>query len=292
MRKFIVSILLFSLLLTAAAEVFLSVSGLASDVIDRKLNEAGILVYQPGAAGNRTRGMRAEVNAAYHINRQGWNSSIDYDQVDENTIAIVGDSYIAGFWNDVDSTVGACLQRMVANVQPGIEVHSYGHPGSNFYDYENLTVYLRTLGYQNIYLYVGAKDFSDKKPSFTNQTQPDKRTGIRYWYRKSALLRYLNVNLGIKESLTSRKNQRKDNNAALALGREKTLARLHAFPGEDVVIVYQENFFTGLKTRQQLLKVVHHLQPIDHGFNRHWNVNGNKNAARTIFEHWESKSNH
>lgn len=291
MRKFILHLLLFGVLMICAAEIFLQLSGLASDVMDRELTEDQILVFQPDKSGYRTRGMRAEINAHYHINAQGWNSTLDYDQVDSTSIAIVGDSYIAGFWNDVDSTVAACLQQLISEVNTGVEVHSYGHPGANFYDYENLTPILRDKGYRYIYIYMGAKDFNGKKPSFTGQTKPDVRTGIRYWYRKSALLRYLNVNFGIKEILASKKSKRKQHHQAVEEGKTRALARLNAFSDKTVVFFYEDDFFDEVNIFQPLLKISHVLQPIDHGFNKHWNVNGNKNAATTIFQHWLNNQN-
>lgn len=284
MRRFVVQLLLFGAMLVVSAELFLQVSGLASDVMDRELSTDQILVFQPGASGYRTRGMRAEVHAPYQINAQGWNSRIDYDQVDSTTVAVVGDSYIAGFWNTVDSTVAACLQYQINELAPNVEVHSYGHPGANFHDYENLTTYLRNRGYQYIYIYLGPKDFNAKKPAFTNRKKADKRTGIRYWYRKSALLKYINVNLGLQELLVAKTNRRAAGKKAIASGRAKALERLEAFPDQEVVFFYQDEFFDTLAAPNQLLKVVHTLQPIDHGFNRHWNTNGNKNAALTILD--------
>ena len=289
MRRFLVTLGIFGLLFIVFAELFLQFSGLASDVMDRVLTEDQILVFQPGSEGYRTRGMRAEVNAHYHINQQGWNSSFDYEQIDSQTIAIVGDSYIAGFWNDVDSTVASLLQRKISGAYPEVQVHSYGHPGANFLDYQNLSLILSDKGYRHIYVFINPKDFSAKKPSFTAVKKHKGRTGIRYWYRKSALLKYLNVNFGLQERLVTRRNSgKKKNKSAQQKGYQKAIAALEAFTFENVVFFYEDPFFDTLDLPNDLVKIEHTRQPMDHGFNGHWNVNGNKNAAESIYQYWKT----
>ena len=288
MRRFIVTLGTFGLIFIVFAEIFLRISGLASDVMDRVINKDQVLVFQPGADGYRTRGMRAEVNAHYHINEQGWNSTLDYKKIDSLTIAIVGDSYIAGFWNDVDSSAAAILQHIINKDYPKVEVHSYGHPGANFIDYKNLVAILKQKGYQYIYIYINAKDFSAKIPSFTRKMKYEGRTGIRYWYRKSALLKYLNVNLGIKQMLKLKGNNKEKNQKAQKKGYEKASEPLKSFSQPRVTFFYEDLFFDTLKTNNDLIKIQHTQKPKDHGFNGHWNVNGNRNAAKSIYHHWKN----
>lgn len=293
MQKFILQLLIFGVVLLVVGEVFLRWSGLASDVVARQLNADKMLVFTPNASGYCTRGMRAEVQPPYHINAQGWNSRTDYNRIDSNTIAVVGDSFVAGFWNDVDSTVAACLQGLLRDVSPSIEVHSYGHPGANLRDYENLVPYLKNKGYRHLYVYIDAKDFSDEPPYFTHKTTGDDRGSIHSWLIRSALYRYVNVNLDVSALLTARSTKRARHNLAVKEGKEVAIRRLNAFPDEglDVVFFYQDAFFEDIKTPSTLLRVTHTLQPIDHGFNRHWNTNGNRNAAMTLFEFEIEKSN-
>lgn len=290
MAKLIKHLLLFGILLLLVFEVFLRLTGLASEVMDLKLNEAGMVVYQPYSEGYRTRGMRAEVNAHFHINGQGWNSSFDFDQIDSSTIAIIGDSFIAGFWNDVDSTVAACLQHMIRTSGEEVQVHNYGHAGSNFIDFENLANHLLTQGYQHIYIYLGKKDFQPKKPSYTNQKRLVKRTGIRYWYPKFAVTRYLNVNAGIGEYFRPQK-QKVNEKKEKAL-QQSAVQRIDALAKDPAIVFFFDDvFFDEIQPKKMLLKIAHKRKPIDHGFNRHWNVNGNKNAAETIYDHWTKKRN-
>jgi hypothetical protein len=286
MTRFLINLSVFGLLFIGFAELFLRVTGLASDVMDRVLSEDKILIFQPGANGYRTGGMRAEINAYYHINKQGWNSSYDYDQVDSQTVAIIGDSYIASFSNDVDSNVAAILQSFIRQDYPSIEVHSYGHPGANFSDYENLVPILAQKGYQHFYVYINPKDFSAKKPSFTGKNKHRGRTGIRYWYRKSALLRYLNVNLGIQNMIGPKNGNKEQNQEKLNKGYQKAIDRLKAFDMPAINFFYEDSFFDTLQIANDLIKIEHTRQPVDHGFNGHWNVNGNKNAAESIYHHW------
>ncbi len=293
MQKFLLQLLVFGIVLLVVGEVFLRWSGLASDVVLRQLTADKVLVFTPNASGFCTRGMRAEVKPPYHINAQGWNSRTDYNRIDSNTIAVVGDSFVAGFWNDVDSTVAACLQGLMREAIPNIQVHSYGHPGANFRDYENLIPILKKKGYRHIYIYIDAKDFSEAPPYFTNKTTGDNNGGTNGWLRESALYRYVNVNLDVNALLTARSTKRARHNLAVKEGKEVAIRRLDAFPdeGADVVFFYQDAFFEDIQTSKALLRVTHTLQPIDHGFNRHWNTNGNRNAATTLFK-YEIAKNH
>lgn len=293
MQKFLLQLFVFGVVLLVVGEVFLRWSGLASDVVMRQLTVDKMLVFTPNASGFCTRGMRAEVKPLYHINAQGWNSRIDYDQIDSTTIAVVGDSFVAGFWNDVDSTVAACLQGLLREGRPHVEVHSYGHPGANLRDYENLMPFLKKKGYRHFYIYIDAKDFSDEPPYFTNKTKGDDNGGVNGWLRQSALYRYVNVNLDVNALLTARSTKRARHNLAVREGKDMAIRRLDAFPDEgvDVVFFYQDDFFDDVQTSKALLRVTHTLQPINHGFNRHWNTNGNRNAAMSLFEYERAKSN-
>lgn len=286
MRKLLVNGFLFSVILVVSFEVFLRMTGLASDVMDRTLTAEKILVFEPGSEGYRTRGMRAEVNARYHINAQGWNSTKDYDEVREGAIAIVGDSYIAGFWNDVDSTVASLLELKIKASQeffPPSQVHSYGHPGANMHDYRNLIPYLQAKGYSKIYIYVNAKDFLAKKPSFTNISDFKGRQGVQYWYRKSALLKYLNVNLGIQNLVSDSKPGNNSDNLDNKVQEKADIIRnaVRSISSKEIHFFYDDPFFDTLDL--SMIKVLHKHQPHDHGFNGHWNVNGNRNAAQALF---------
>lgn len=290
MKQFLFHITIFGIFLILTAEVFLHITGLASDVMDRELNGEGVVVFKPNAEGYRTRGLRAEVNAHYHINAQGWNSLTNYDSIGDGlSIAIVGDSYIAGFWNDVNKTVAAQLQDTLQSIWgKDIKVHSYGHPGANFLDYKNLIPLLRKKGYKYIYVYLSSlKDLKAKEPSFTGKTKFSERSGVRYWYRKSALLRYLNVNADIKSLLTVKSifgNSKSTNANEQSAISEGYIKLIKSFIDTNVVIFFDDEGLDQLHNYNNVLKIKHTLSPIDHGFNGHWNVNGNKNAANTILK--------
>jgi hypothetical protein len=284
MKKLFLTGILFTAVLVAFFEVFLRITGLASDVMDRQLTNDKILVFKPGSEGFRTRGMRAEVNARYHINKQGWNSTKNYDTILEKSIAVVGDSYIAGLWNNVDSTVASLLElKLKADSRSYTQVHSYGHPGANYRDYLNLIPYLENKGYSKIYIYVNVKDFFAKKPSLTNVSSYSGRQGIQFWYRKSALLKYLNVNLSVQNLLSNNK-EKNDKDKTAKKAQENEMMIYNGVKSQSSTVVrffYDDPFFDTLNL--PMVKVIHKRLPYDHGFNGHWNVNGNRNAAEAIF---------
>lgn len=289
MRRFLVTLGIFGFLFIVFAELFLQFSGLASDVLIREPNyEESLIVHKPGREGFFTRGARREVYAKYSINKQGFNSIIEYDSIDSSTIALIGDSYIDGVWNDVDSTVAACLSRLIQINFPNIQVHSYGYSGANYLDYQNLIGRLREKGYNYIYVFVNVKDFSANRPSFTDGAEYQKVTGVRHWYRKSALLRYLNINLNIKKYFGKPNAAKRRNELARKKGYEKAASQIMTFPDKNAVFFYEDPFFDTLDLPNDLVKIEHTRQPMDHGFNGHWNVNGNKNAAESIYQHWKT----
>lgn len=276
MAKLFKNLILFSIFSVLILEVLLRISGYASDRLTLELDSNGFVIFTPGQEGYRSRGMRGEVRALYNINKSGWNSIIDYVEVDTNTVAIIGDSYIASFWNGVDKSIGRQLENYLLDRGRYVTVHEYGRPGANFYDYLNLINYLKKTGYRNIFVFFGKKDFKAKKASFTNKVKFQDLQGLKSLYIQSALLRYININFDIKNIF--KRNSK-------IVNKKEELNILDDFnkrAKDGVVYFYEDGFFDSLNSIHSVIKINHIVQPIDHGFNGHWNVNGNYNVAVTL----------
>ena len=269
------------MLFIVSVEIILRVFGLASDVPKRELNDAQMILFKPHTEGYFVRGMRKEVSAHFSFNEQGWNSLRDYSKRDSNTIAIIGDSYVTGLWNDVDSSISYQLEYIMKDkYNEDVIAHNYGHPGASFVDYETLIPYLKEKGYKNIVVHIGYKDFLAKKPSYVNKKSFSESEGGISVYRKSALLRYLNINLNAKRFING-KNKKGKKKEDRDKHIKKIEDRLMKYENSDIAFLYDDDFFDKLSVNVPLLKVKHKRWPYNHGFNRHWNVNGNLKCSRS-----------
>jgi hypothetical protein len=83
----------------------------------------------PARAGLFTVGRLARDRARWRLNAEGWNSAIEYRPAAERArpcLAVVGNSYVEGFYADVDSGLTATLQR---ELSPQVDVYNFGRSG-------------------------------------------------------------------------------------------------------------------------------------------------------------------
>lgn len=274
MKKFILIISLFFAGFIIFFEVFLRVSGLATDMqIQQYFPQDSMVLYKPGSTGKFTRGLRLEVNSDFSINPQGWNSLLNYDSVPDNAIAIIGDSYIEGGYTDVQNSLGRRIERFY----PGVTVHEYGMAGANFLDYNNILKKISPKGYKLVIINFGPKDLLADRPSFTQQKGFNLERS-KELYRKSAILRYINVNMQISRMISPPSKvdpaEEVSNDVLSRKFNELT------FPG--VVYLHESSIPDSFITDRILLKINHEVLPEDYGFNGHWNNNGYNNVAKTI----------
>ncbi|MBD3278014.1 MAG: hypothetical protein GF388_06930 [Candidatus Aegiribacteria sp.] len=82
--------------------------------------DQGIMLFDTSIArtGYTTIGRRPLTRFRWHINDQGWNSTVDYLSPDERErplIAVVGDSHVENLQSDVGQSIASHLQRMVGD---------------------------------------------------------------------------------------------------------------------------------------------------------------------------------
>lgn len=109
------------------------------------------------AQGTRTIGRLCHRQGKWRINEAGWNSVFDYREKDRDSkprIAIIGDSYIAGFAVDVDQHVDVRLQEILKGQA---EVYSFGVPGAPLSHFIAIARYAEAVFDPDIYLvFVGS----------------------------------------------------------------------------------------------------------------------------------------
>ncbi len=278
MKKFVISASGFVFFLLIVLELFFRISRLACDLpIFEYFPDDSLILSKPGTEGYFTQGGNAEVFSHFKINKQGWNSIVDYDIVTDGTIAIVGDSYIEGRYVNVEESLG----RRVEKLYPRVIVHEYGVAGANFFDYNNVCRKLLSRGYKSIYVCIGPRDLFAERPSYTQQNGYKQRP-IQRLYKHSALARYLVLNLKITEIVTGKRGLRKQEGPGPNIKEINKKFEEFGMPG--IIYMYESPVLDSLTTGQFMLKIVHEKLPEDYGFNGHWNTNGVDNVAKTVAE--------
>ena len=134
MIKLIIKTIIFSVFTLFIFEIYIRIFHLYDDVPRFHLDSNKLLIYKPNQSGSYNFGNRKEVDSKYLINSSGYNSTIEYDfKKSIPKIALIGDSYIEGFHQDVNNSIGRIFERLAE-----YQCYEYGISGWNFYDYLNL----------------------------------------------------------------------------------------------------------------------------------------------------------
>jgi len=291
MRKFLLQIALTSVLFFLGLELATRAFNLSGHTVPTK-NIDGDLLLQPGTDSVWVKGGRGEIRSHYVVNKQGYNSLVDYDEKDDHKlrVAILGDSYIEGFQTDVEKSIGRQLESLYKG---GVVVHEYGASGANLYDF--VLAYEKFVKGRYDYAFILAtdKDLVTSAPSYMGQGNKKPEVGmLRMAYYHSSTLRYLNINQGISQHL--RRVLTKTRNYFDAPSHEKQadttdlskvnwdlLARLD----DDVVFLYEEGRLSDAvraRLSHPTVRIIHELSPYHHGFDRHWNATGRLNCAMSM----------
>lgn len=299
MKKFLIYISAWVLLVLIVSEATIRIFGLAAKTMPQK-NIDGNSMFEPEMQGYWIRGGLKELNKFYSINKQGYNSIIDYDVLNESdlNIALIGDSYIQGLHTDVRHSIGRQLEDLLG---PNAVVHEYARAGANIVDYalvyEN---YIKPRAYDLVFVLATDKDLKKKKASFIGRGHKiPKETITRKIYDNFHLLRYLNINHGLSvhlndllnngpESIEKIHSEKADVNISekeyLNSINEDAVKRLP----ESMIFLYEEHRLSDyfLKNYEFDFKEVKHFRtPKDHGIDAHWNINGRYNCAKAMADY-------
>ena len=173
--------------------------------------------------GVNTIGRWATQRARWRINNDGWDSDVDYTQKQDNRklISVIGDSYIEGFYVDIDKSYPSLLRNTLHN---DYLVYSFGISGAPLSHYLHLMRYANKYFNPDIFIInVVHNDFDESiaelnpfhklfltvsiKDNNITEILPDEKTYIQSYHRlegrrgrilrKSAIYRYFAANLKI-----------------------------------------------------------------------------------------------
>lgn len=131
MKKLFINIASYGLLMLFVFEVLVRIFHLYDDRPVRYVDEKGILKWIPGQKGYSVHGNRRQNFAKYHINNSGFNSFREFEpSTDSIEVAIIGDSFIEGFHQDFDNSIGKKVEKQL----PGVQVYEYGHSSNDLAD--------------------------------------------------------------------------------------------------------------------------------------------------------------
>ena len=131
MVKLLTKIGLYTIAVILLLEVIVRVLHLAKDTPIRYIDEHKVEKWVPKQTGYSVTGNRNQNLCPYKINNFGYNSFREFNPTANKTeIAIVGDSFIQGFHQDYNNSIG----KKIENSLPNIEVYEYGYAGYDFAD--------------------------------------------------------------------------------------------------------------------------------------------------------------
>lgn len=131
MRKLIIKMAVYSLLILIALEVIVRLFHLSKDNPSRFVDEFNVEKWVPNQEGYSVTGNRRQNFSKFHINESGFNSYREFvPSKDKKEIALVGDSFIEGFHQNYYNSIGKKIEDRVE----GVEVYEYGYAGYDFAD--------------------------------------------------------------------------------------------------------------------------------------------------------------
>jgi hypothetical protein len=166
--------------------------------------------------GVQTVGYLAQQRGHWHVNNCGWASEIDYlprAQRRLPLVAIIGDSFVEALNVDSDKSLAARLRRRLAG---RYDVYSFGMSGAALSQYLQEARYVRRRFQADVLVFVLVhNDFNEVfRPQavhshFLNvraipggfaeeEPEPYRTSTLRHWLSRSALVRYVWMNLKIE----------------------------------------------------------------------------------------------
>lgn len=131
MKKFILKTSVYIVLILVMLEMLIRLFHLYTEDPPRIIDEYGVEKRKPDHNGYSVTGNRNQNFSEFNINKEGFNSYREYNPTENKIeVAIIGDSFIEGFHQDYNESIGKKIEESV----PDIEVYEYGYAG---YDLAN-----------------------------------------------------------------------------------------------------------------------------------------------------------
>jgi hypothetical protein len=219
MRKLMLHGIMFSLGLFLVVELFFRFVLPAAEWPRGVILDSGIRRFdsESFSTGRYSYGRYCKGGYYYSINEQGWNSIFDYKETEERQqpmVAILGDSYLEGFYSDVSMHIDAYLTEMFDD---SVSFYTFAMSGGILSQYIALMKYeieqynpdayiifinssdilasIRELGSRHPYFFQYSLDsagvYSELKPV------AESRSHLKDILLRSAFVRYLRSNAGV-----------------------------------------------------------------------------------------------
>lgn len=132
MVKLVSKILLYFIISLVVLEILVRAFHLYNDRPERFVDNDSLNKWVPGQEGYSVYGNRRQVFAKYHINSSGYNSYREFEPSEVGVeVALIGDSFIEGFHQDYDNSIGKKVEN---NLNGKVEVFEYGHSANDLAD--------------------------------------------------------------------------------------------------------------------------------------------------------------
>ena len=308
MIKLILKSTLYFILILVILEVIVRVFHLYNEFPEEYVTEEGLYKWIPNQNGYTVYGNRRQQFSEYKINNSGYNSYREFEPTkDKFELAILGDSYIEGFHQDFNNSVGKKIEEKLDNV----EVYEYGHSANDLAD----QLYLMHKNEENFslidHIIIRIKYEKDlrRKGYYFVERKP-----LFMAFRRSKLVIYL-LNIGAMEPLKgihrnvlSLKNKLSNNSSdqketgkktdidSLFLENFKTLTAKYDFNKDKTTLlidsrVTNEGFVNYLKQEHiNFIDYSHSFEkagkkPTTLIYDQHWNNYGRTLIAQDIAEY-------
>ena len=276
--KYIFTILLLSFFI---AEIAIRILGGVGDDVKLEVKD-GFYQNQKNTKGNSVFGtFPVLIKTFFRINKNGYNSVKDYSENlnYNNTLGLVGDSFIEGYHVDVDNSIG----RLIENLCDEITVIEYGIGGHNIHNYIESYENGNMEKFKKVYFFIHITDFLYDKP-YKSKYNETKETYFRPLYNASKLVKFINKNhkpFAAKKELNAHISQ---------YTKERTIAFLKK--AKNVSFIYRNDNINGeLDFIKNKINTINHTRkPFDYGFDPHWNDNGRLNIAVHILDDLNMKT--
>jgi hypothetical protein len=131
MKQIFIKTVIYGILILVTLELIVRIFHLTKDYPARYVDEFGVEKWVPNQNGYSVTGNRRQNFSEYHINNFGYNSYREYKPTkDKIEIALVGDSFIEGFHQNYNNSIGKKIEKELN----GIEVYEYGYAGYDLAD--------------------------------------------------------------------------------------------------------------------------------------------------------------
>ncbi|SMP19751.1 hypothetical protein SAMN06265375_10387 [Muriicola jejuensis] len=116
----------YGLVILCLLEILVRVFHLYKDTPSRMIDDYGVEKWVPNQTGYCVTGNRRQNVGKYRINSSGFNSYREFEPTEYNfELALIGDSFIEGFHQDYDKSIGKILESKL----PGVIVYEFGYAG-------------------------------------------------------------------------------------------------------------------------------------------------------------------